>query len=118
MAGPFSLSTEALDDHSQLVIVSGEVDLFTAPELKQRLLDAIDAGSQRLVVDLTETTFIDSSGLGTLIGARRRLSEREGRLIVVSTNPAIDRTMELTGLDQVFPIVDSRAAALAELERL
>jgi anti-sigma B factor antagonist len=115
MPGSFSLTTDTLDDHSHLVTVAGEVDLFTAPQLKQHLLDAIDAGGQRIVVDLSGTTFIDSSGLGTLIGARRRLAELDGQLVLVSTNPTIDRTMELTGLDQVFSITTSREEALTEL---
>lgn len=67
----------------------------------------IDAGSSRVVVDLTATTFIDSSSLGVLIGAHRRLQARDGSLVVVCDNDAIVKTFRITGLDGVFTLVPS-----------
>ena len=74
----------------------------------------IAAGIERVVVDLTETTFIDSSSLGVLIGAHRRLKARGGRLLVACDNEAIVKTFRITGLDGVFTVVPSVDEALAQ----
>lgn len=112
MAIEFEISDRAIDARTHVVAVGGEVDLFTAPELKQRLSAAIEAGSERVIVDLTATVFIDSSSLGVLIGANRRLKERGGTLVVVCDNDAIVKTFRITGLDGVFSLVPSLADAL------
>ena len=92
--------------------VTGEVDLFTAPKFKQRISDPIDAGRSTVIVDLTATTFIDSSSLGVLIGAHRRLKLQGGNLVVVCDNEAIVKTFRITGLDGVFTLVPSLDDAL------
>ncbi len=113
MAIEFQISDRKVDDDTHVVSVTGEIDLFTAPEFKQRMSAPIDAGRSRLVVDLSETTFIDSSSLGVLIGAHRRLKLRGGALLVVCENEAITKTFKITGLDGVFTIAPSVDAALA-----
>ena len=70
----------------------------------------IAAGVDRVVVDLTETTFIDSSSLGVLIGAHRRLKARGGRLMVACDDEAILKTFRITGLDSVFTLARLRRA--------
>ena len=84
MAMDFSITDRQVDGDAHIV-ASGEIDLFTAPEFKQRVSAPIDAGRLNVIVDLTDTTFIDSSSLGVLIGAHRRLKLRGGSLVVVST---------------------------------
>jgi anti-sigma B factor antagonist len=116
MAGEFSITTDPLDGERQVVAVSGEIDLFTAPELKAALADAIDAGRSRLVVDLTDTTFLDSTALGVLIGTVKRLRVRDGRLTLVNTDPNIAKTFDITGLDQIFTICATREEAVAALD--
>jgi anti-sigma B factor antagonist len=111
MAMAFSIADRAVDDATHVVAVMGEIDLFTAPEFKQRVSAPIDAGRTRVVVDLTETTFIDSS-LGVLIGAHRRLRRLEGSLVIVCSNDAIVKTFRITGLDGVFTIVPKLDEAL------
>jgi anti-sigma B factor antagonist len=107
MAIEFAITDRPVDDATHLVAVAGEIDLFTAPEFKLRVSAPIDAGSSRVVVDLTATTFIDSSSLGVLIGAHRRLQARDGSLVVVCDNDAIVKTFRITGLDGVFTLVPS-----------
>ena len=114
MAIEFSIEDRPLDGATHVVAVRGEVDLFTAPEFKQRVMAPIAAGLDHVIVDLTETTFIDSSSLGVLIGAHRRLKSRGGRLIVACTNDTIVKTFRITGLDGVFKLVDSVDAAVGE----
>lgn len=116
MPPEFALSQEALDDERHIVAVRGEIDLFTAPELKSALADAIEEGRLRIVVDLSETTFLDSTALGVLIGAVKRLRTREGRLTIVNTDDNIAKTFEITGLDQIFTIRASRDEAVTALD--
>jgi anti-sigma B factor antagonist len=113
MAIDFEIADRKVDEDTHVVAVSGEIDLFTAPEFKQRMSAPIDAGRSNLVVDLSATTFIDSSSLGVLIGAHRRLKLRGGSLVVVCENEAIAKTFKITGLDTVFRIAPSIDAALA-----
>src|ERR1700742_718749 len=107
MAMAFGIEDRQIDDDTHVVTVTGEIDLFTAPEFKQRVSAPIDAGSSNVIVDLTGTTFIDSSSLGVLIGAHRRLKLRGGSLVVVCDNDAIVKTFKITGLDGVFTLVPS-----------
>src|SRR3954454_19483703 len=115
MTPDFALSQDPLDDQRSVVAVRGEIDLFTAPELKATLTDAIEEGKTRSVVDLSETTFLDSTALGVLIGAIKRLRSRDGRMTIVNTDQNIAKTFEITGLDQIFTILDTRDAAVDAL---
>jgi anti-sigma B factor antagonist len=112
MAIEFGIKDRAVGSDTHVVSVSGEVDLFTAPEFKQRVMAPIASGVEHVIVDLMETTFIDSSSLGVLIGAHRRLEARGGRLIVACDDEAIVKTFRITGLDGVFRLVDSLQAAI------
>ncbi len=87
--------------------VKGEVDLFTAPKLKERAIDVIDEGTTALALDLRGVDFMDSTGLGVLIGTLRRLSERDGQLLLVAPQPAVLRVLTVTGLHKVFAIRDT-----------
>src|SRR5918911_1622218 len=112
MAMDFAITDRQVDGDRHIVAVTGEIDLFTAPEFKQRVSAPIDAGRANVIVDLTGTTFIDSSSLGVLIGAHRRLKLRGGTLTVVCDNEAIVKTFRITGLDGVFTVAPTLAAAL------
>lgn len=108
MAPDFAVTEHPIDGATHVLHVRGEVDLFTAPELKQMLAECIETGRIRVVVDLTDTTFLDSTALGVLIGAVKRLRSRDGALAIVNTDENIAKTFEITGLDQIFTIVASR----------
>ena len=116
MAPEFALTEDSLDDERHVVAVRGEIDLFTAPDLKAMLLAAIDSGKSRIVVDLSDTSFLDSTALGVLIGAVKRLRARDGVLTLVNTDANIAKTFEITGLDQIFTITGSRDEAIAALD--
>jgi anti-sigma B factor antagonist len=109
----FKVTDEKLDEQRRVVAVSGEIDLFTAPEFKQCVTDLIEAGASQVVIDLTQTTFLDSTGLGVLIGAVKRLRGRDGELVIVNTDETIAKTFEITGLDQIFTIRSTREQAAA-----
>jgi anti-sigma B factor antagonist len=99
-----------------VVAVRGDADLHTAHELRSAISDAIEGGATWLVVDLAETTFIDSMTLGVLLGAVKRLRPVGGSVSVVCTDPNICRIFEITLLDRVFSLQESREAALLEAE--
>ncbi|HEX2031471.1 MAG TPA: STAS domain-containing protein [Actinomycetota bacterium] len=90
-----------------VVEVRGEVDLYTAPRLKERLLELIEGGRRRLAVDLDGVEFLDSTGLGVLIGALKRCREAEGSLALVAPRDPVMKVLGITGLDRVFPIHDT-----------
>jgi anti-sigma B factor antagonist len=112
MAIAFEIADRRAGDDTHVVSVQGEIDLFTAPEFKQHVSAPIDAGVAHVVVDLTQTTFIDSSSLGVLIGAHRRLKLRGGSLVIVCNTDAITKTFRITGLDGVFTLVPALDDAL------
>ena len=116
MPPEFSLTTDSIDDQRHVVAVSGEIDLFTAPELKSALGEALESGHIRIVVDLTNTSFLDSTALGVLIGAVKRLRSRDGALVIVNVDQNIAKTFEITGLDQIFTILPDRQAAISALD--
>ena len=112
-----TLSDEAVDTDTQLLRARGELDLYAAPELKRRLASAIDAGKTCIVVDLTDAAFMDSTALGVLLGALKRLRVRNGALAIASEQPTILRILEVTGMNQVLDLHSTADDALAAVER-
>jgi len=110
-AGRAEAST--LEDGSDVVSVAGEVDVQTAPLLAETLDDIVGNGDMAVVVDLTECSFIDSTGLGVLVAVHEQLRESGRRLIVVASDQRIVPPVELTGVVAAFEIYPSRGAVLA-----
>lgn len=112
----FDVSAERLGDDAGVVRLSGEVDMYTAPQLKQSLLGLIDGGAAKVVIDLSSVTFIDSTALGVLIGGVRRLHAAGGAMALVVTTRPVERVLSITGLDRVFTIhatLEDAVAAIA-----
>ncbi len=112
---PFAATHQPLAQGIALVELAGEVDISTAPQFKRELEAAVSEGSTKVVVDLSQVTFIDSTALGVLVGAVRHLHPLGGSMVVVAGGHAVMRPITLTGLDRVFTIVATRDEALAEL---
>jgi anti-sigma B factor antagonist len=87
-----------------VILVAGELDFHSAPELRQAILTALNEGASRLVLDLGEMEFIDSSGLSVIIAAFKRCRERGGELILRSVTERTRRVLEVSGLNKVFSI--------------
>lgn len=108
----------SVSEHGEGVVpvvgVSGEVDVYAAPELRERLTEVIGGGSS-VVVDLTDVGFLDSTGLGALVAARTAAAERGASLPLVCTHQRILKLFTITGLDGVFKIYDTVDAAVAGL---
>jgi anti-sigma B factor antagonist len=103
--------------HVAIVTVFGQADLHTAPELRAAISEAIDGGAAALVIDLSEATFIDSMTLGVLLGALKQLRPVGGTMSIVCADPHIRRIFEITLLDRVFALHESRELALREADR-
>jgi anti-sigma B factor antagonist len=108
----FDIKTEQTSEQQYVISLAGEVDLYTAPEFKQQLLDVIGKGAKDVVVDFTNTTFIDSTTLGVLVGGVKRLRQNDGQLSLVCSDRNITKIFEITGLDRVFTIHATREEAL------
>jgi anti-sigma B factor antagonist len=111
---PFDVHETLVDDETAVIAVHGELDLATAPRLKWPLVDALDSGRRRVLVDLAGVTFMDSTALGVLIGVRRSLKP-EARMAIVCTHPDVLRIFEISGLDLAFEIGATREEALRYL---
>lgn len=100
-------------DEVTVLTVSGEVDVYTAPQLRSAIEERIAEGQTAFVVDMQEVAFLDSTGLGVLVGRLKAVKKLDGWLRVVCTNERILRLFGITGLDRVLPIFDTVDAALA-----
>jgi len=102
---------EQVDAVPPVIAVSGEIDVATAPQLRECLHRVIAQGESTIVLDLLEVTFLDSTALGVLVGGLKRCRELGGDLHIVVADPRIVKIFEITGLTNVFTIVDSLQAA-------
>ncbi len=96
-----------------VVHVYGELDVATAPQLRELLIDLVGDGANRLVLDLDGVDFLDSTGLGTIIGALKRARTHGGELRLVCAQSRITRLFEITGLDKAVPLLPTLDAAVA-----
>ncbi|HVV31228.1 MAG TPA: STAS domain-containing protein [Mycobacteriales bacterium] len=96
-----------------VVIVGGEIDVYTAPKLREQIIDLVTAGAFHLVIDMESVEFLDSTGLGVLVGGLKRVRAHDGSLTLVCTQERILKIFRITGLTKVFPIYDTVADALS-----
>jgi anti-sigma B factor antagonist len=111
----FGLSDEAVDERTHVVAPRGEVDALTAPQLGRRLLGLAEEGKTRVVVDLSNVTFMDSTGIGVLLYSLKQLRVRKGGLVLVCPTERIMRPFQITGLVGHLRIFRSREQALGGL---
>jgi anti-sigma B factor antagonist len=97
-----------------VLTLRGEIDVYTAPRLRQAIIDLVDAGENNIIVDMEKVDFLDSTGLGVLVGGLKRVKTQEGNLSLVATQDKILRIFEITGLNKVFPIAGSIDEILPE----
>jgi anti-sigma B factor antagonist len=107
-----TLTTREAGDRT-VIAVGGEVDVYTAPQLRDTITELVGAGAYRLVVDLSRVEFLDSTGLGVLVGGLKKVKAHDGSLDLVCTSERLLKIFTITGLAKVFTIHDSTDAALA-----
>lgn len=104
--------TEVDHDGTPVLSVEGEVDVSTAPELRERLLALAERGKTVAVVDLSAVSFVDSTALGVLVSGVKRMRNAGGDLRLVVTQPRIAKVFEITGLTDVFRIFPTAEEAV------
>lgn len=92
------------EGESAVVVLQGELDLYSAAELRELLINLGSAGHHDIVLDLRDLTFIDSAGLGVLVGALRRARTEGGNLALVSPRPSVKKVLDVGGLSAVFDV--------------
>ena len=98
-----SLATRTLGDRT-VVAVTGEIDVYTAPKLREQIVTLVDEGQYHLVIDMSGVEFLDSTGLGVLVGGLKRVRAHDGSLALVCDEERILKIFRITGLTKVFPI--------------
>jgi anti-sigma B factor antagonist len=96
-----------------VIVVGGEIDVYTAPKLREQIVQLVDDGHYRLVVDMEQVEFLDSTGLGVLVGGLKRVRAHDGSLDLVCTQERILKIFRITGLTKVFPVHSSVSEAVA-----
>lgn len=110
------VNSRSINEKAALIDLEGEVDVYTAPQLKQQIIGLLDSGVRHVTVNLSAVDYLDSTALGVLIGGLKRLRERDGTLDLICPNPRIKRIFEITGLDKIFDIYAGEEEALAKLK--
>ena len=100
-------------DGIEVIDVQGEIDIYTAPRLRELLIDLVSKGSYQLVVNLDKVGFVDSTGLGVLVGALKRVRAHDGSLDLACTQERILKIFRITGLTKVFAIHETVDQAIA-----
>ena len=108
-----SLETRQENEHTVLE-VGGEIDVYTAPKLRERITELVDQGNLEIIIDLERVEFMDSTGLGVLVGGLKKVRTNGGSLSLVCTQERLLKIFRITGLAKVFAIHGSQADALAE----
>jgi anti-sigma B factor antagonist len=107
-----SLQTREVDSRT-IVAVGGEIDVYTAPKLRDKITELVGEGHQDLVIDMEGVDFLDSTGLGVLVGGLKRVRAHDGSLRLVCSQERILKIFRITGLTKVFPIHSSVEEAVA-----
>jgi len=110
---PLHLETVTAGADCAVLRIGGEVDVYSAPQLRERIIELLADGIRHVIADLREVDFLDSTGLGALVGGLKRLREQDGSLILVTGPGRIERLLRLTGLDRVFPLSQAVPQAMA-----
>ena len=106
------VTTSRIGSDSYAVAVTGEMDLYSAPKVRERLTDVIEAGARSVVVDLMGVSFLDSSGLGVLLSASKALRTAGGELVLAADDRRILRVLEITGLGRTIHVEQSLVEAV------
>jgi anti-sigma B factor antagonist len=110
---PFHLESITVGADCAVLRASGEIDVYTAPQLREHVIKLLADGARHVTADLREVDFLDSTGLGALVGSLKRLREQDGSLTLVTAADKILTIFRLTGLDRVFAFYSSVPEAIA-----
>ena len=104
VVGPDLVLTTDTEGDRAVIAIKGELDAYTAPGVEEQIANLVGRGINNIVLDLSETGFLDSSGLRAILTAHRRLSSEEGSLALRNPSEPVTRLLEITGLTDQFPL--------------
>lgn len=107
------MEKRTVDASTQLVELNGEIDVYTAPDLRRNLNEAVEAGPLKLIINLEGVRYIDSSGLSVLLEMHKRIRLKNGYMSVICTHSQILKLFNLTGLIKILKVFPTEADALA-----
>jgi anti-sigma B factor antagonist len=110
---PLSLETITVGSDCALIRVAGEIDVYSAPQLREAILGLIGTGVSHVIADLRAVDFLDSTGLGAIVGGHKRLRTNDGSLVLAASPDRIVRLFRITGLDRAFSLYPSVPEAIA-----
>lgn len=106
------------ENGASVFTVSGELDAYTAPDLRDALDEELAGGKSWVVMDLTALTYLDSTGLGILVGTAKKCRQAEGDLAIACARPNLLKIFEISGTKEILNVVDSVEAAMERLAEL
>jgi anti-sigma B factor antagonist len=106
-AAELDITVRKAGEGTAVVAVAGEIDVYTSPSLQERLVEVLKDETSSIVLDLSQVTFLDSTGLGVLITALKRCRSAGGDLVLVTAQANVLKVLEITGLNDVFQVRDS-----------
>ncbi|TAM87573.1 anti-sigma factor antagonist [bacterium] len=109
------VSVRPSDGEARVVDLVGEIDVYTSPAVKEAITELIDDGHYNLIINLEGVRYIDSTGLGVLIGALKRVREHAGSVNLICTNPQVKKIFDITGLVKIFGIYENEQSAIKAL---
>ncbi len=115
MTTPLRIGGRTEGEDVAVISLAGEVDVANASQVRDAALKLVEGGQKNLVVDMAATEFIDSTGLGMLVGLLTRQKEKGGDVLIAGAQPRVKRLFDITGLAQVFRIHEDVPAALKEV---
>lgn len=104
----FELTTGSNEPGKKIIILSGEIDIYSAPDFKDSLFNAIGEGKEDVVLDCTNLSYIDSMGLGILVAVLKRLKQNDFNLYIRNSKPNIRKLFKITGLEKVFIMEETK----------
>ena len=107
-----SLQTREVDSRT-IVAVGGEIDVYTAPKLRDKITELVGDGHHNLVIDMENVDFLDSTGLGVLVGGLKKVRAHEGSMELICSQDRLLKIFRITGLAKVFTIHESAESATA-----
>ncbi len=110
------IQSKSLSDEAALFVLEGELDAFTGPPLRETLAQAADSGKKWLLLDMAAVQYIDSVGLGILVGATKRVTVKHGDVAVIAPRPNVLRVFEVSGTRELLNVVGSLDEAQARLK--
>ena len=98
-----------------VVDLTGDIDGYTCIKLRDAIIELLEAGDRKVVISMAKVSYIDSSGLGTLVGGLRRINEHDGGLALSGAGPQIRKVLSITGLSKVFSVFNDETEAIRSL---